>query len=473
MPTILIIDDDIEVCTTMESFVTRMGMTCRTATSLGQGIEALHAEEIDVVILDVRLPDGDGLSALPRIKDAPSAPEVIVLTGKGDPNGAELAIQGGVWDYLVKPSPIKQTRLTLQRALAYRAEKMAKRGPVALNTDGVIGASPAMRKCFDIVATAASNNFSVLITGETGTGKELIARTIHGNSRRHDSKFVVVDCAALPEHLMESILFGHKRGAFTSAHQDRSGLIRQADGGTLFLDEIGELTPSTQRVFLRVLQERKFRPVGASREIPSDFRLIAATHRDLAAMVKSGRFREDLYYRLKAITVHLPPLRKRKEDIKALVMYYIGHLSECTRTSNKGVDADFMDILFGYDWPGNVRELLHTVEQAFASAGDKAKLFSMHLPQEIRIKVTRAMLEPREAGGEGGEVRPACPDGAIGAPLLTDPLPPIKVFKNRMEKAYLKHLIYKADGNLNAILETSGLSRSHFYALVKRHGIAF
>ena len=392
MATVLVIDDDPEIRTTMESMVGRMGLSCLTAGSLAQGLDQLAASDVDVVFLDVRLPDGNGLDALPGIKEAPSRPEVIILTGKGDPDGAELAIQGGAWDYLVKPSPVKQTRLILQRAMDYRAEKKNRGGPVALDTEGIIGKSPAIRKCLDVVAMAASSSYAVLITGETGTGKELFARTIHLNSQRRDADFVVVDCAALPEPLMESILFGHKRGAFTSASQDSIGLIKQADGGTLFLDEVGELDLSAQKVFLRVLQERRFRPVGARNEESSNFRLIAATNRNLVRMVEQGRFRQDLYYRLKAVTLNLPPLRQRPADIKALIIYYANYLSEREQISNKGVDTDFMAIMAEYLWPGNVRELFHCMEQAFVAAGDETTIFAMHLPDEIRIKVPGDMF---------------------------------------------------------------------------------
>ncbi len=474
MSHILIIDDDPEVCTTMESMITRMGLSCITAANLRQGLEKLEANDIDVVFLDVRLPDGDGLAALPRIKDAPSQPEVIILTGQGDPDGAELAIQGGVWDYLVKPSPVKQTRLTLQRAIGYRSEKKTKSKLVALNTEGVVGSSPAMRKCFDVVAMAAQSNFSVLITGETGTGKELFARTIHRNSERSQKLFIVVDCAALPEHLMESILFGHKKGAFTSASQDRSGLIMQADGGTLFLDEVGELNPNAQKVFLRVLQERKFRPVGARSEMSSDFRLMAATNRELPKMVEKGRFREDLFYRLKAITLNLPPLRKRQDDIKALTMYYINCLSERAQISNKGVDADLMETLNGYTWPGNIRELFHSLEQAFVASGDDTTLFAMHLPADIRIKVARSMLDNKVTDPPPDTQPPVKDQDPLHLNhLFAAELPTIKAFKLQMEKAYLEHLITASGGDVGQILKTSKLSRSHFYALIKRHGIAF
>lgn len=472
MSHILIIDDDPEVCNTMESMIARMGLSCLTAANLTEGLETLETNDVDVVFLDVRLPDGDGLAALPRIKDAPSQPEVIILTGQGDPDGAELAIQGGVWDYLVKPSPVKQTRLTLQRAIGYRSEKQTKSRLVALDTEGVIGNSPAMRKCFDVVAMAAVSHFSVLITGETGTGKELFARTIHRNSQRNQGAFVVVDCAALPEHLMESILFGHKKGAFTSAHQDRSGLVKQADGGTLFLDEVGELNPNAQKVFLRVLQERKFRPVGGRTEMASDFRLMAATNRDLPKMVEKGLFREDLFYRLKAITLNLPPLRKRPEDIKALTMYYINYLSERSRISNKGVDADLMETLQGYAWPGNVRELFHSLERAFVASGDDMTLFAMHLPADIRIKVARTMLDGKTPEPQPGRPPMAKATASVGNRLLFgETLPSIKAFKLQMEKAYLEHLIETCGGHVSRILNISKLSRSHFYALLKRHRI--
>ncbi len=476
MSHILIIDDDPEVCTTMESLVTRMEYDCLTANSLAEGLETLAGNDVDVVFLDVRLPDGDGLNALSQIKDAPSRPEVIILTGKGDPDGAELAIQGGVWDYLVKPTPIKQTRLTLKRAMEYRAEKQTKKGLVALNTDGVIGTSPAMRKCFDIVAMAAESTFSVLITGETGTGKELFARTIHNNSGRKDNAFVVVDCAALPEHLMESILFGHKKGSFTSAIQDRSGLVKQADGGTLFLDEVGELNPNAQKIFLRVLQERRFRPVGGRVELSSDFRLIAATNRDLPKMVEEGRFREDLYYRLKAISLNLPPLRRRLEDIKALTVYYINYLSERARISNKGIDSDFMNTITGYAWPGNVRELFHSLEQAFVASGDEATMFAMHLPSDIRIKVTRNLIGGTASASQekaAAKMPPAIKEMEPDLLASGDGLPTIKEFKNRMEKVYLEHLIQQTEGDVGAILKVSNLSRSHFYALLKRHDVVF
>ena len=472
MSKILVIDDDIQVCETMQSLIARMRLTCESVQTIAQGLKRLEETPFDVVFLDVQLPDGNGLDALPAIKDAPSEPEVIILTGKGDPDGAELAIQGGVWDYLVKPSPIKDTMLTLNRVLAYRKEKDRKKAPTALNLENVIGKSPVMRTCFDLVAQAAQCDSNVLITGETGTGKELFARTIHANSLRATGPFVPVDCAALTESLLESILFGHVKGAFTGADRDRTGLVKQADNGTLFLDEIGELPLSLQKAFLRFLQERTFRPVGGNREIQSDFRLIAATNRNLEHMVNKGTFREDLYFRLKTILLHLPPLRERTRDIKHLAVYFINQLCEQYHKANKGIDGDLYTTLEGYDWRGNVRELANTLERAFVAAGDEKTIYAMHLPPDIRIKVARTHLLSK--GRQTEEA--AAPSPVVTTPPLPDrpeQLPNIREFRSDMEKRYLEELVEQTGGNLKKILQLSGLSRSHFYAMVKKYGIEF
>ena len=251
-----------------------------------EALSCLRQGDIDLVFLDVRLPDGNGLDALGAISALSNPPYVIVLTGQGDPEGAELAIRSGVWDYLVKPSPIRQIRDTLNRALASREEK---RDPGRLlDLTDVVGQSPAMRRqCYERIAQASGSDSTVLITGETGTGKELLARTIHRNSTRSTQSFVPVDCAALAESLLESTLFGHVKGAFTGATRDGTGLVKLADQGTLFLDEIGELPLSAQKTFLRVLQERRFRPVGSSQELESDFRLVCATNQDLEGICRS------------------------------------------------------------------------------------------------------------------------------------------------------------------------------------------
>lgn len=498
---ILVIDDDTEVCGTMQSLLTRMLLECDTAGSLDEGMAKLEKGGFDLVFLDVRLPDGNGLDALPRIKASASSPEVIILTGQGDPDGAELAIQGGVWDYLVKPSPIKQTMLSVQRALKYRLEKRGTAPIVALDLEDMVGQSPEMKQVFDFIAQAARSHANALITGETGTGKELTARTVHNNSLRRKARFVVVDCASLTETLVESTLFGHKKGSFTGADKDRIGLVKLADGGTLFLDEVGEMPMALQKSFLRVLQEKRFRPVGDTREVESDFRIIAATNRDLEDMVRRGDFREDLLFRLKTMGIVLPPVRCRRGDIKPLAMHHVNELCEQYRLPVKGFGSDFFDVLLAYDWPGNVRELFNVLERAFVAAGEERTLYAMHLPQEVRIKVAKASLgdnsglPPCGESGGGIEIDPAPQTESAATPepqvvrqapeprpaaLAADPLdvdfvgevPTLKEFKARMEKRYLERLLAMHDGDVKAILSDSGLSRSHFYALLKKNGVS-
>ena len=288
MANILIVDDDLEVCETMGSLITRLSHDCDHAHTLDKGLGLARRNGYDVIFLDVRLPDGNGLDILPELMAFSDPPEVIILTGQGDPDGAELAIKGGVWDYLLKPSSVREISLSLGRALKYREEKAGKDAVRSLDLSNVVGASQSMKASFKLLAQAAGSDSNVLITGRTGTGKELFASTIHANSRRRSGRFVVVDCAGLGESLLESTLFGHRKGAFTGAQSDRTGLVKLADGGTLFLDEVGELPLSMQKTFLRVLQERTFRPVGDTREQTSDFRLVAATNRDLDEMVGQG-----------------------------------------------------------------------------------------------------------------------------------------------------------------------------------------
>ncbi len=456
---ILVIDDDADIRATMESLAVRMELTCDTAASLGEGLAKARCGGFDVVFLDVRLPDGNGLDALPVLKGLPASPEVIILTGQGDPDGAELAIHGGVWDYLVKPSPLRETMLSLKRALQYRQEKNRAQSPRPIQLSSLVGTAPRMRQCFELAAQAAGSPASVLITGETGTGKELFARAIHDNSPRAGRPFVVVDCASLTETLVESTLFGHRKGAFTGADCDRDGLVKLSDGGTLCLDEVGELPVSVQKSFLRVLQERRFRPVGAAHEVESDFRLIAATNRDLEEMVARGAFRQDLLFRIKTIHLVLPPLRERAEDIRLLAQRRLEDLARAAGRPAKVMDSEFLMIISAYSWPGNVRELNNVLERAMVAAGDEPTLFALHLPQEVRIAVARANLTRRAP--EEGE--------AASARAGEGPLPSLKIFKEAREREYIERLLRECGQDVGRMIEISGLSRSHLYALLKKY----
>jgi two-component system NtrC family response regulator len=466
MAHVLIIDDDEMICDMLSTMVRQMGHEVMCANTLQDGLQESSSGDFDVVFLDVRMPDGSGLDVLPRIREASSSPEVIIITGFGDPDGAELAIKNGAWDYIEKPSSIKAMTLPLIRALQYREEKQARKPPIALNREGIVGNSPQMRASIDLVAQAANSDATVLIAGETGTGKELFAYAIHNNSLRANKSFVVVDCAALPENLVESIIFGHEKGAFTGADRAQDGLIKQAHGGTLFLDEVGELPLTTQSSFLRVLQERRFRSIGGKQEIESDFRLVAATNRDLEAMVKHGQFRKELLFRLRSFTIELPPLREHPEDIKELALYYAAKICERYGTATKGFSPEFFEALDSYDWAGNVRELVNTMERAIAAARQDPILFPKHLPNHIRIDVARASIAKETSAGVSNE--------ESSGPLRA--LSNLRDFRENAiaeaEQKYLYDLMSLAGGNIKEACKISGLSRPRLYALLKKYHIS-
>jgi len=315
------------------------------------------------------------------------------------------------------------------------------------------------------MAQGAGSSAPVLITGETGTGKELFAQTIHANSLRKDKGFIVVDCAFLTETLMESTLFGHRKGAFTGAVERRDGLVKLADQGTLFLDEVGEMPVSAQKSFLRILQEKRFRPLGDAKEITSDFRLMAATNRDLDTMVENGTFRRDLLYRLRTIHLPLPPLRRRGSDIEALTRFKVSQLCEVNNLPLKKIEQGVFDTLNAYPWPGNVRELFNVLETAFVTSGSEATLYTMHLPGEVRIQVARASIEK-------GQLSQMPEDDSIASAVsFQGNIPGFKAWKQKMERHYLEQIIAATNGDVKRILNLSGLSKSHFYSLVKKYGV--
>lgn len=463
MALVLIIDDDPIYSAMLCRQVERIGHKASCAQRLGDGIRRLEAGDVDIVLLDVNLPDGSGLTAIGQMRSSTSHPEVIVITGAGDAEGAELAIRGGAWDYLKKRHSFEELALPLSTALQFRKEKAAVPPVRALDLCGIIGNSPLMKTCYDLLAHAASCDANVLISGETGTGKELFAQAIHTNSPRRDKNFVVVDCAALPEHLIESTLFGHYRGSFTGAVRDQLGLIAQADQGTLFLDEIGEMPLPLQKAFLRVLQERRFRAIGSTHEERSDFRLVAATNRDLAQMVRDATFREDLLFRVRSLVIQLPPLRERAGDIGQICQAMIARICERQGTGTKGMSPGFLDALEGYDWPGNVRELEHALNRAVAMAAGQPTLYPAHLPGEIRVRRVQAALlrdDPSlRSVGEGEQH------------IRTERYPtPRRVLDAAME-SYLRNLMADAGGDIETACRLAKLSRSRLYQLLKQHKI--
>jgi len=393
---VLVVDDDRSIRRSLEKFLQEEGHEVATAGDGTEGLDAIRSGGSDVVLLDLGLPGMDGMEVLEAVRCFDHPPPVVVITARDDMRSTVRAIQLGAYDYLVKPLDVQRLKITVQRALESREKtrtlnQLVEQAQVDFQVDNIIGKSAAIREIYKTIGAVSTSHTSVLITGESGTGKELVARAVHYSSDDRDKPFVAVNCTAFPRDLLESELFGHVRGAFTGAVADKVGRFQLAGAGTLFLDEIGELPLDLQAKLLRVLQERVFERVGDARSLPLKARVLTATHRDLASMVKDGTFREDLFYRLKIVEIHIPPLRERREDIPALVE---GLLAKINRELHKGVrflSQEAMDVLCRYAWPGNVRELENTLTRAVVLAkGDV-------------IDASLLPLDADDAGGALGE----------------------------------------------------------------------
>ncbi len=464
---VLVIDGERETCEMLAGCALSLGYDVSTGQTLSECLEKVISNPPDVIFIDGQLPDGSPLEALDVIHAAPSSPTVIIMAAGGTPESAEKAIRNGAWDYIPKPASMKEMTARLSRVAQYRRERQGSEMTVEIKRNGIVGNSPTMRAAMDMVKQAAHSDVNVLITGETGTGKELFALSIHLNSGRSQENFVVVDCTALPETLVESILFGYSKGAFTGADRAQDGLIRQAHRGTLFLDEMGELPLSLQKTFLRVLQEHRFRPVGSQKEVESDFRLISATNKNLEQMVAEGKFRGDLLYRLGAMTLHLPPLRQHPEDIREMAVFYVEKVCDRFGVAPKKFSDEFLKYLMRYDWPGNARELFHVLEHACAAGLHEETLFPVHLPQELRVTIARSLFEdnhrvPRN-GGNGS--------GASAAEQILS----LKRFRQSaysdLEEMYLRNLLVSSAGSIKEACFLSKLSRTRLYGLLKKYNI--
>lgn len=467
MARILIIDHDTAFVEKVHRELIRRGDEAEVAHTLAQGIASVLAGKFDLVCLNAGMPDGNGLEALPGILEAESSPEVIVVSDAADADEAETAIKSGAWDYIRRPRRVNIMVHFLMRVLQYRAGKVLKRPTALLKREtirDIVGSSPQIRMCLETLALAANSDANVLITGETGSGKELFAWALHNNSSRINNKFVVVDCAALPETLVESTLFGFEKGSFTGADRSQEGLIKQADGGTLFLDEVGEMPLSTQKSFLRVLQERRFRPIGSQSEVESNFRLIAASNRNLDEMVRKRLFRKDLLFRLRAYCIELPPLRERPSDIREIGMQQVARLCASYGMEEKGYSPDFFEVLARYAWPGNVRELINALERAVSAARDEPILFPKHLPTYLRARIARTAVEREVAGVSSHHAI----KGSARMNRFSDVR---RLAVSQVERQYLKELVEIA-GSVEEACRISGLSRSRLYDLLKKHGIA-
>jgi two-component system response regulator AtoC len=402
MRRVLVVDDEENLRLVLRTLLKRQGYEVETAESGEQALALVDTFGPDVILTDVRMPKMGGLDLLATLQAKGNDATVIVMSAYGNVDLALEAIKAGAYDYVQKPFKHEEIVLTLRKAEereSLRKENRALREEIRKGHqfEQILAKSQLMQDIFKTIAKIADYKTTVLISGESGTGKELVARALHRRSSRRGGPFVAVNCGAIPENLLESELFGHKKGAFTDANADRRGLFEEADGGTLFLDEIGELPTSLQVKLLRALQDENIRRVGESRDIKVDVRIIAATHRDLTAEVKAARFREDLFYRLNVLPIVVPPLRVRREDIALLVDHFVARNNVRLGTAIRGVDTEARRILVEYAWPGNVRELENTIERAMVLAeGDL--LLAADLPD--RIREARDPVQVQLATGE-------------------------------------------------------------------------
>ncbi len=465
VPTLLLVDRDENLHELVDNICNSLCFNVLHATSLAEALQK-GAQGVDVVLLEKTLPDGDGIAHIGAFRALPFKPHVLIMTEFANGDIAERALREGAWDFLCKPFQMQDLSAILEQGISHRQGRSTlNNGEALLYREGLIGTSTALLTALSRMHEAAQSGTNVLIYGETGTGKELFARMLHKNSERIHEPFITVDCAALTENLVESHLFGHAKGAFTGADKAKDGLLLKAHGGTLFLDEIGELPLSMQKVFLRALELRRFRPVGMVEEVPSDFRLIAATNKDLSSMVKQGQFRDDLLYRLQGFTIRIPPLRERKEDIPALAEFVMRNFCEKKSLAIKSFTPNFLDALHAYSWPGNVRELINTVERACVVAKKEQELYAVHLPTDMRVAVVRSKVQAE------AEHAPPVLQGALFF-STQEGTPTLKEWKKYTEQTYVQRILEQNKGDIRACAQVAGVSRGHFYELLKKHGVS-
>ncbi len=381
---ILVVDDEPMVCLALTNWLEEENYFAQAVEDGPQAIKAVRGENWDIVLLDLRMPGMDGLEVLKQVKEIAPHTVVIMMTAYASIPGAVQAMQEGAYDYIVKPLDVDQLNLMLKRIVEHQqliTENilLRKRLTEQYEFEDIIGRSEAMQEVFEMIKAVTDTNATVLITGETGTGKELVARAIHSNSSQRYGPFVATSCGALPETLLESELFGYEKGAFTGADRTKKGRFELANGGTLFLDEMGDISMKTQIKLLRVLQEKSFSRLGGTEQVKVDVRLISATNRDLVAAIEEGSFRSDLYYRLNVVSIQLPPLRERKDDVPLLAAHFINKYNVEFNKKFDRVDRKAMDFMMDYHWPGNVRELENVIERALViDQGPEVKF--KHLP---------------------------------------------------------------------------------------------
>jgi two-component system nitrogen regulation response regulator NtrX len=449
--TVLVVDDEANIRRSLTGVLSDEGYRVLTAGSGEKGLETLVRAPVDAVLLDVWLPGIDGVETLRRVRESFPLLPVIMISGHGTIDAAVKAVKGGAFDFIEKPVSLQKLLITLTRALEQRDLRVenVELKERAERRYRLVGESPAMRTLRAEIAAAGPTNASVLITGENGSGKEIVAREIHRHSRRCGKSFLAVNCAAIPEELIESELFGHERGAFTGATARRRGKFEAADGGTLFLDEVGDMSPRTQSRILRVLEERTFERVGGNETLRADVRILAATHRNLLAEVRSGRFREDLYFRLNVFPIVIPPLRERKEDIPRIADHLLREICADQGKEPKALATGAAERLAAHSWPGNVRELRNVVERlVILSAGGK-----------IGEELVRRVLGP-----EGAQ--------ALARRAAAFDIGDFRMATHAFEREYLERKLRENDFNVSRTAEKLGLDRTSIHRKMKQLGIA-
>ena len=480
--TILVVDDDPVQRRLLEAAITRLGLTVVTAPGGGPALDLLlspRGDSISLVMLDLVMPDIDGIEVLTKLRATNQEFPVIVLTAKGGIDSAVEAMRAGASDFLVKPASPERIKVSIQNALKLgvrsgEVTRLKKKQSNHLVFDDLIAKSSAMRQVIRLGHRAAQSNIPILIEGESGVGKELIARAIQGVSERSGKPFVAVNCGAIPENLIESILFGHEKGAFTGASDKHLGKFQEANGGTLFLDEIGELRLDMQVKLLRALQEGEIDPVGSKRPVKVDMRIISATNRDLADLTQEGNFREDLYYRLNVFPIHIPPLRERQEDVSELAQYFVSRFAAEENKLISGFTSAAMSLLDSYSWPGNVRQLENTVFRAVVLC-DTDALDVVDFPQiasAMGVSVTAQSMQEGSSDsaaaipGTGAQVRADSPyaiagtNGAGHMRKLVD-----------MEAEIIRLAIGRYEGRMSEVARRLAIGRSTLYRKLKEFGL--
>lgn len=446
-PRILVVDDDQALLEALVQALVSMGYDAIGKSDPLQGLAYIDTWDPEAAIFDLKMPGMDGVELLLRALQLQPELPVLLLSAHGTIETAVQAIREGAYGFLEKPFDLTKIELTLQKALDHRGQKQRYR-LLAETTgrkgefEGIVGESPSIGKVIDSVSAVADTGSTVLVTGESGTGKELVARAIHVSGTRKEKPLIIVDCASIPDTLLESELFGHAKGAFTGAHQERAGYFEAASDGTVILDEIGEMPLILQKKLLRVLQEKTFTRVGEARSRTTEARVVAATNRNLHQEVREGRFREDLYYRLKVIEIPIPPLRERSEDIPLLVRHFLDRLNRKLNRGVKRITPEAMDILKGYSWPGNIRELVHLLEQVMTFHNQET-LDVKHLPPHLR--------------SESGPDVPLERYADLKESVLDE-----------LGFEYFQKLMCHYQGNISRVAEHAGLNRRHLHRLLQK-----